>query len=704
MRRDVGQLVAVLDVAPEAVGEAFGELGVGEGIVEAHRHHDAIPAGGDVHLAGHLQADHVHSTTVELVAEVALGAADRIGAGAQDVVDVGIKADHLQAILAGGVEEAGLVADRGLLLSVVVAGAGRVEAAVHAGQQGQIVGGVVEHAQPRDGHEQVVLARAGGALATVGIVAAEVLAGQLDILQAQAGHEAEAAPGDLVLNVIGPGARGRHAVALAAGRVDGGQHQRAVLDAVILPVLQPVFLVLVIAHGHFQLVRHGPGVEAQTDDGLHAGTVVFARVVAQLDGVVRAVGVAAQAVQHLAAHGDGLVQADVHAAQARQGRLEGLRAVEQYGRPEAAVAEVQVVDLEPVAAEIVVVAHGGDVDGVVELDEMGGLHLPVAGVDVVQLGGGIAAERGGREVLVGQAQIGLVGIAVGVAELDLQRLIDGRFLAGVDAELDQIVLHVEAGVATAVQLLEAVGLRLEGLGHEAQMLGRAAHGGMHRQQVELADAGVDEAAERLGDRPADQIDGTAHRARAELDRAGAFAHLHRFQPAGGGEIVGGGGGIGGGRDQHAVLHQGDLLRPFHAGAAQADVGAQAEAVLLLDVDAGSHAQDAVDVLILEQLQLRVADVGGRAGDVVAGLLAADHHQTFDRQARRLDIDQGQRQAPIGISGVLLDVLLDVWDGLFGCGLSKHGGATDAGQQRRQQGEANGHGAFPYGAEIGSPFC
>jgi hypothetical protein len=55
-----------------------------------------------------------------------------------------------------------------------------------------------------------------------------------------------------------------------------------------------------------------------------------------------------------------------------------------------------------------------------------------------------------------------------------------------------------------------------------------------------------------------------------------------------------------------------------AGAADADVGAMAEAFLLLDVDAGDGAQDAVDVGVIELLQLVGADEVRGAADVSRG--------------------------------------------------------------------------------------
>jgi hypothetical protein len=64
-----------------------------------------------------------------------------------------------------------------------------------------------------------------------------------------------------------------------------------------------------------------------------------------------------------------------------------------------------------------------------------------------------AAQRGGGEVVRGQADVGLVGPLAAVAGLQLQAVASRGVQR--DAGLEHRLLAVEAGVAAAVELLEA---------------------------------------------------------------------------------------------------------------------------------------------------------------------------------------------------------------------------------------------------------
>ena len=264
------------------------------------------------------------------------------------------------------------------------------------------------------------------------------------------------------------------------------------------------------------------------------------------------------------------------------------------------------LQLVPVAEELVAIDGGGQVEALSRREEPAQLHLLVIAGDVVAGRGGVAPVRIAVEVLAGEAQIGLVAELLRAAQLELHRLVDaGTGVAG-EAQLGHPVLEIEAGGAAAVEALETVGLELVALEQPAEPLARVAHRGMGPGQALVAGRQMDAAAQRAGNRGGDVVQRAAVGVGTLADRARALAHLEALHAAGGRRVVGGGRGVGGRRDEHAVLQQGDLLAAVDAGAADADVGAETVALLLLDVDARHLAQDAVHVGI------------GLAGDVVRG--------------------------------------------------------------------------------------
>ena len=141
--------------------------------------------------------------------------------------------------------------------------------------------------------------------------------------------------------------------------------------------------------------------------------------------------------------------------------------------------------------------------------------------------------------------------------------------------------------------------------------------------------------ELVGDRCGDQVDRSANRARPVLDLTRPLAHLYAVHPADDGEVIGRWRGIGSGRDEDSVLHESDLGGALRSRPAQADVGSQAEAFFLLDVDTGNTTEGLVHIVEGVPLRDLLADDDvNRAGNVVevaAQLRPAAQH-LYSRQA------------------------------------------------------------------------
>ena len=124
VRRDVRQAVALLHVAPETVRKAGAEFGLGIGVIEAYRHRQPRPETDQI-AGRQLKAFDAGPAAVELIADLAGRAADRVRADTDEIRIARIKTDGLepQAIL--DITQAGLQVDAFFLVRPGLAGTGR---------------------------------------------------------------------------------------------------------------------------------------------------------------------------------------------------------------------------------------------------------------------------------------------------------------------------------------------------------------------------------------------------------------------------------------------------------------------------------------------------------------------------------------------------------------------------------------------------
>ena len=404
-----------------------------------------------------------------------------------------------------------------------------------------------------------------------------------------------------------------HAVAGVAPRARVVQRQPAVDLPVVAVALQPVLLVLVVAQSELHLVPRPAEHPFPVEPQLHAARVVLAGVGAQLDvadhGRTRVRRVARHAVEGAVEDGLQLRGGEVAARAAPvdgrddvvPGRAHGVAVVVRVG--------VQALGLEPVALVLVVVGGDRQPGGVAQRELVAQDVLVVLGLDVVELRHAVAAVGIGAEVGVGEAEVALLGILVGVLELEVDLV--ARAGRGV-AQLQRVVLELQPGLAlAAVDLLEAVRAPQVRLQQEAEAVrllvavpGVAAVGRI------LPALGQRKAGRRRRDRRRHQIQRAADSVRTLSDGRGALQHLDRMHAPGGREVIGGRRGVRRRRDQDVVLQQRDAAAALGGHAADADVRPQAVAVLGLHVHARRLAEDAVHVGVLELLELLGADEVG----------------------------------------------------------------------------------------------
>ena len=270
----------------------------------------------------------------------------------------------------------------------------------------------------------------------------------------------------------------------------------------------------------------------------------------------------------------------------------------------------------------------------------------------VDLAAGVAPVGVGGEIRESQADIGLVRSLGQALVFEGQGLGPGGARRGAQAEADDGVIDVEAGGAAVVEPFETVRLFVQqfDLAADLPVVPRrhpAAHGAMRADRAEVSAEQDDPHGQSLvraaADRGGGEIDGAARGQGTVFDRPGAFGDLDAGHAGEAREIVGGGGGVGRRGDEDAVLHQGDPRRAIGSGAADADIGTQAEAVLLLEHHAGGLAQDAVDVGKGEGLQRRLVQRGGRTASGPGLGAGADDYdraqdgRVFRRRIRRRDV-------------------------------------------------------------------
>ena len=288
----------------------------------------------------------------------------------------------------------------------------------------------------------------------------------------------------------------------------------------------------------------------------------------------------------------------------------------------------------------------------------------MVGVHLVELAAGVAGVGRGAEVGVGQPEVGLIRNLVGPAGGEGERLEDGGARGRRQPDAAEGVGLVEprrervaarAGQRQAVGALdglEPVHVVAPDLGHEpdpqpAQPTGGRrgrAHAGVERPLVVGAEQDLAPGLRPAGHVGRDQVEGAARGGRPVLDLARAGPDLDAVHPPDRWEVVRRGRGVGRRRDEHAVLHQRDRARPLGPAPAQADVGAEPVAVLLLDRHARHLAQHAVHVVAADQLECSGVDVVARPGQVQRPpprqRLARGHDHLVER-------DLGQHQPHLG---------------------------------------------------------
>ena len=593
MARDIGQVVPILNRSEELAVEAAIEAGVGEGVGYRNRGRQALGDRGRGR-GGELDAARRNRAAVELIADVAHPATDRNGTATQQVGIVVPEADHLGTERRVRVAEARFVIPAFLRAGIGAARPRRRETARDARQQQQIADFVsgAKRGQPFIDIFGTHARRTGR---TGGIAARIIEAGEVDPFITDARRQRQRADLDPVLDVESQRVRLRLAIGLHARGGLGHEVQRAAGLGVELVVLQAVFLVLMIADGEIEHMAQLAGLEGPRKGDLHALAVVGAVVVAHAHRARRAVRTAQ----------DG-----------ERSRISGGIVEHRIDRIEAAIAvEIDILQLGPVALEIVPVSGYRQQRIVHEGQRAGEAILVLLAQKVVPLAGGVAAIGIGGKVIVRQSQIGLVRVQLAITIGEFQPAIDRRTRCRMQRHLAAIILALEAGIGIGEEVdgLEAVAAQLIGLDERADIVG--VDPGIDMSGIIIARSILPHGARGnavFGDRGGAQVDRTADGARAVAHGRRALDHLDRFHPSDGGEIISGGRGIGRGRDQHAVFHQRNIAGAFHGRAAKADIGKQPEAVLFLQVHAGHLPQHAVGIGIVEQAQFLGIDQRRRA--------------------------------------------------------------------------------------------
>ena len=173
----------------------------------------------------------------------------------------------------------------------------------------------------------------------------------------------------------------------------------------------------------------------------------------------------------------------------------------------------------------------GDGDAIVDVGER------VRRLEVCQLRGGIAPHRVAVEVLVGEAEVGFVRVLVGIAELHVKDLV--ALASGFQAPLGVEGVADEAGVAAAVDFLEAGAAVAHAFDEERGSVEGPRVGALHLVEAVVADAYVHFGEGFVRHRPGNEIHGAADGVGAVADGCGALQHLHGVDSADVGNVVGG---------------------------------------------------------------------------------------------------------------------------------------------------------------------
>ena len=120
------------------------------------------------------------------------------------------------------------------------------------------------------------------------------------------------------------------------------------------------------------------------------------------------------------------------------------------------ISDTHIVELIPVAPEVIVIGARRHLQPAREVDEMGQGCLRVASLQLVHLGTTVAVIGAGGEVLLTQPDVALIGMFVREAELQLECLTDLSILVAMDAELSDDIIAVEACTFVGLILLKSL--------------------------------------------------------------------------------------------------------------------------------------------------------------------------------------------------------------------------------------------------------
>ena len=120
------------------------------------------------------------------------------------------------------------------------------------------------------------------------------------------------------------------------------------------------------------------------------------------------------------------------------------------------ISDAHVVELIPVAPEVIIVGTCRHLQPAREVDEMGQGCLRVASLQLVHLGTTVAVIGAGGEVLLTQPDVALIGMFVREAELQFQCLTDLSILVAMNAELSDDIIAVEACTFVGLILLKSL--------------------------------------------------------------------------------------------------------------------------------------------------------------------------------------------------------------------------------------------------------
>ncbi|MBK6516104.1 MAG: hypothetical protein IPG04_18895 [Polyangiaceae bacterium] len=135
----------------------------------------------------------------------------------------------------------------------------------------------------------------------------------------------------------------------------------------------------------------------------------------------------------------------------------------------------EAVHFAPGPGEIVSVERRGHLEIGAAARDMGERDLGAVPLHAVELARRVAPQRVGLEVLLGEAEVGLVGELVRVPELQLELVQQGLLAPEARARLEHELVAGEAGVGVveAIDALEAVVREVHALDHHAEVIPEA---------------------------------------------------------------------------------------------------------------------------------------------------------------------------------------------------------------------------------------